>query len=81
MHESCARPAAITSSAGRSRTGRYHVPAWQKRQPRVQPRITSTEARAKIAQAYGTTTSIGWVSIPNSAWIARSTSRRPRAGR
>ena len=39
----------MTWSAGRSRTGRYHVPAWQNRQPRVQPRITSTEAREKIA--------------------------------
>ena len=71
----------MTWSAGRSRTGRYHVPAWQNRQPRVQPRMTSTEAREKIADEYGTTTSIGCVSIPNSVWIARRPSRRPRPGR
>jgi hypothetical protein len=43
------------------------VPAWQKRQPRVQPRITSTEAREKIAEEYGTTGAAGCVSMPKSA--------------
>ena len=55
------------SSTERSRTGRYQVPAWQKRQPRVQPRITSTLAREKIALAYGTTGCSGWVAMSNDA--------------
>ena len=42
-------------STGRSRTGRYHMPAWQKRQPAVQPRITSTTARSCTASITGTT--------------------------
>ncbi len=33
------------SATGRSRTGRVTIPAWQKRQPRVQPRIISMGAR------------------------------------
>ena len=33
--------AATISSTGRSRTGRVIIPAWQKRQPRVQPRMIS----------------------------------------
>ena len=66
MQPSWARPASITWSAGRSRTGRYQVPAWQKRQPRVQPRITSTEAREKMADEYGTTGAVGCDSMPNS---------------
>ena len=67
MQPSWASPASITSSAGRSRTGRYQVPAWQKRQPRVQPRITSTEAREKMAEEYGTTGAAGCDSMPKSA--------------
>ncbi len=35
------RCACTISSTGRSRTGRVIMPAWQKRQPRVQPRIIS----------------------------------------
>ncbi len=31
-----------TCSSGRSRTGRVIMPAWQNRQPRVQPRKIST---------------------------------------
>ncbi len=67
MQPSWAIPAAATSSGERSRTGRYQVPAWQKRQPRVQPRMTSTEAREKMADEYGTTTRVGCVSMPKSA--------------
>ena len=33
------------SSTVRSRTGRVIIPAWQKRQPRVQPRMISTGTR------------------------------------
>ena len=41
-------------SAGRSRTGRYHMPAWQKRQPGEQPRMTSITARSWTASISGT---------------------------
>jgi hypothetical protein len=40
--------------AGFSRTGRLIMPAWQKRQPRVQPRITSTESRSCVISPTGT---------------------------
>ena len=39
-------PHETTCSAGRSRTGRYVMPAWQNRQPRAQPRSTSSESRS-----------------------------------
>ena len=42
------------SSTLRSRTGRVIMPAWQKRQPRVQPRITSTETRLWTTSIFGT---------------------------
>ena len=48
------RAAATTCSAGRSRTGRYVMPAWQKRQPRAQPRSTSTARRSCTTSMYGT---------------------------
>ena len=35
------------------------MPAWQNRQPSVQPRVISTAARSKIASAYGTGNSVG----------------------
>ena len=35
------------------------MPAWQKRQPSVQPRATSTATRSKTASAYGTGESSG----------------------
>ena len=44
-----ARPSSTddtTLSAERSRTGRYIMPAWQKRHPRAHPRSTSTERRS-----------------------------------
>ncbi len=43
-----------TWSAGRSRTGRVIMPAWQKRQPRVQPRKTSTLSRSCTTSVSGT---------------------------
>ena len=43
-----------TWSAGRSRTGRVIMPAWQKRQPRVQPRNTSTFSRSCTTSVSGT---------------------------
>ena len=44
----------LTCSAGRSRTGRVIIPAWQKRQPRVQPRKTSTFSRSCTTSVSGT---------------------------
>ena len=38
----------------RSRTGRVIIPAWQKRQPRVQPRKISTLNRSCTVSASGT---------------------------
>ena len=52
------RTAASTISpiprSDRSRTGRVIIPAWQKRQPRVQPRKISTLARSCTVSAIGT---------------------------
>ncbi len=41
-------------SIERSRTGRVIMPAWQKRQPRVQPRKISTLKRSCTVSASGT---------------------------
>ena len=41
-------------SIDRSRTGRVIIPAWQNRQPRVQPRKISTEKRSCTVSASGT---------------------------
>ena len=41
-------------SIDRSRTGRVIIPAWQNRQPRVQPRKISTENRSCTVSASGT---------------------------
>ena len=38
----------------RSRTGRVIIPAWQNRQPRVQPRKISTLIRSCTVSASGT---------------------------
>jgi hypothetical protein len=38
----------------RSRTGRVIIPAWQNRQPRVQPRKISTLMRSWTVSASGT---------------------------
>ena len=43
----------------RSRTGRVIMPAWQKRQPRVQPRKISTEKRSWTDSAIGTSGALG----------------------
>ena len=48
-----------TWSAGRSRTGRVIMPAWQKRQPRVQPRKTSTLSRSCTTSVSGTSWCFG----------------------
>ena len=44
----------------RSRTGRVIIPAWQNRQPRVQPRKISTEARSCTDSASGTSGCLGY---------------------
>ena len=43
----------------RSRTGRVIMPAWQKRQPRVQPRKISTDMRSCTDSASGTSGCLG----------------------
>src|ERR1700739_3353787 len=43
----------------RSRTGLVIIPAWQKRQPRVQPRKISTLYRSCTVSATGTTGAFG----------------------
>ena len=43
----------------RSRTGRVIMPAWQNRQPRVQPRKISTEKRSCTVSASGTSGLVG----------------------
>ena len=48
------RTSSRTCSAGRSRTGRVIMPAWQKRHPRVQPRNTSTLRRSWTTSVSGT---------------------------
>ena len=44
----------------RSRTGRVIMPAWQKRQPRVQPRKISTLIRSCTVSASGTSGVFGY---------------------
>lgn len=44
----------------RSRTGRVIMPAWQKRQPRVQPRKISTDIRSWTVSASGTRGCLGY---------------------
>ena len=44
----------------RSRTGRVIMPAWQNRQPRVQPRKISTLMRSCTVSASGTS---GWLRV------------------
>ena len=43
----------------RSRTGRVIMPAWQNRQPRVQPRKISTDMRSWTDSASGTSGCLG----------------------
>ena len=47
-------------SIERSRTGRVIMPAWQNRQPRVQPRKISTENRSCTVSASGTSGLAGY---------------------
>ena len=49
-----ARPSRRCRSMERSRTGRVIMPAWQNRQPRVQPRKISTLIRSCTVSASGT---------------------------
>ncbi len=49
----------LTVSRERSRTGRVIIPAWQKRQPRVQPRKISTEYRSCTVSVSGTMLRLG----------------------
>jgi len=44
---------------GRSRTGRLIIPAWQKRQPLVQPRIISMAMRLCTTSIDGTRKCVG----------------------
>ena len=54
LHSRPRRTISRTWAAGRSRTGRVIMPAWQKRQPRVQPRKTSTLRRSWTTSVSGT---------------------------
>src|ERR1700690_3755011 len=47
------------SSTLRSRTGRVIMPAWQNRQPRVHPRMISTETRLCTTSIFGTMNFVG----------------------
>jgi hypothetical protein len=47
-------------SIDRSRTGRVIMPAWQNRQPRVQPRKISTLIRSCTLSATGTSGCFGY---------------------
>ena len=58
-----------TCSAGRSRTGLVIIPAWQNRQPRVQPRNTSTESRSWTTSVSGASGRFGYGHSPRSATV------------
>ena len=76
LRETGARPSEIierTCSAGRSRTGRVIMPAWQKRQPRVQPRKTSTDKRSCTTSVTGTSWFLGYGHSARSAIVRFST--------
>jgi hypothetical protein len=45
--------------AGFSRTGRLIMPAWQKRHPRVQPRMISTLKRSCVISPIGNSGAAG----------------------
>ena len=62
-----------TWSSGRSRTGRVIIPAWQKRQPRVQPRNTSTFRRSCTTSVSGTSWFFGYGQSARSAIVRFST--------
>src|ERR1700690_1138404 len=54
-----ASEASTISSTLRSRTGRVIMPAWQNLQPRVQPRMISTETRLCTTSIFGTMNLVG----------------------
>ena len=62
-----------TCSSGRSRTGRVIIPAWQKRQPRVQPRKISTLRRSCTTSMSGTSCCFGYGQSARSATVRLST--------
>ena len=62
-----------TWSAGRSRTGRVIIPAWQNRQPRVQPRNTSTFRRSCTTSVRGTSWRFGYGHWARSATVRLAT--------
>ncbi len=57
----------------RSRTGRVIIPAWQKRQPRVQPRKISTLYRSCTVSATGTTGAFGYGQASRSSSVCLRT--------
>ena len=59
----------------RSRTGRVIIPAWQNRQPRVQPRKISTLARSCTVSASGTSGAFGYGHASRST-VVRLVTRR-----
>ena len=70
-----------TCSAGRSRTGRVIIPAWQNRHPRVQPRNTSTDSRSCTTSVNGASGDFGYGHAPRSATVRLTTSAGTSANR
>ncbi len=62
-----------TCSAGRSRTGRVIIPAWQNLHPRVHPRNSSTFRRSCTTSMRGTSCRLGYGHWPRSAMVRFST--------
>ena len=62
-------------ASDRSRTGRVIIPAWQNRQPRVQPRKISTLARSCTVSASGTSGAFGYGHASRST-VVRLVTRR-----
>ena len=67
-------------SMDRSRTGRVIMPAWQNRQPRVQPRKISTLIRSCTLSASGTSGCFGYGHASRSMVVRLATVGR-HAGR
>ncbi len=67
-----------TPSMLRSRTGRVIIPAWQNRQPRVQPRKISTLIRSCTVSASGTSGVFGYGQASRSMTVClRTTAGTP----
>ena len=64
----------------RSRTGRVIIPAWQNRQPRVQPRKISTAYRSCTVSASGTSGFFGYGHLSRSM-VVRLCTRNGTSGR